>query len=90
MAGMCSTNWCPCCGSQCIAVWPGYEDPNDAVRLARDPATQAVVGRRALESRRPALKPLCETEVLVTEKILRGLEQLNAEWVKMAMEHIKH
>ena len=27
----------------------GYEDTNDAVRLARDPAMQAVVGRRALE-----------------------------------------
>jgi hypothetical protein len=27
----------------------GYEDTNDAVRLARDPAMQAVVGRRALQ-----------------------------------------
>ena len=27
----------------------GYEDTNDAERLARDPAMQAVVGRRALE-----------------------------------------
>ena len=27
----------------------GYEDTNDAVRLARDPAMQAVVGHRALE-----------------------------------------
>ncbi len=27
----------------------GYEDTNDAVWLARDPAMQAVVGRRALE-----------------------------------------
>ncbi len=27
----------------------GYEDTSDAVRLARDPAMQAVVGRRALE-----------------------------------------
>ena len=27
----------------------GYEDTNDAERLARDPARQAVVGRRALE-----------------------------------------
>jgi len=27
----------------------GYEDTNDAVRLAKDPAMQAVVGHRALE-----------------------------------------
>jgi len=27
----------------------GYEDTNDAARLARDPAMQAVVGHRALE-----------------------------------------
>ena len=27
----------------------GYEDTNDALRLARDPAMQAVIGRRALE-----------------------------------------
>ncbi len=27
----------------------GYEDTNDAVSLARDPAMQAVVGRRALK-----------------------------------------
>ena len=27
----------------------GYEDTNDAVRLVRDPAMQAVVGHRALE-----------------------------------------
>ena len=27
----------------------GYEDTNDALRLARDPAMQAVVGHRALE-----------------------------------------
>jgi hypothetical protein len=28
----------------------GYEDTNDAVRLARDPAMQAVVGRRAVDT----------------------------------------
>ncbi len=27
----------------------GYEDTNDALRLARDPAMRAVIGRRALE-----------------------------------------
>ena len=45
----CSMIWYRCCGSLCIAAWRDYEDTNDALRLARDPAMQAVVGRRALE-----------------------------------------
>ncbi len=46
----------------------GYEDTNDAVRLARDPAMQAVVGRRALERQAASTNTLSrfETEVLVT------------------------
>jgi hypothetical protein len=57
----------------------GYEDTNDAVRLARDPAMQAVVGRRALEKQAASTNTLSrfETEVLVTEDNLRGLGQLN-------------
>jgi hypothetical protein len=35
----------------------GYEDTNDAVRLAKDPATQAVVGRRALEKQVASTNP---------------------------------
>ena len=38
----------------------GYEDTNDALRLARDPAMQAVVGHQALEKQaasQPALTP---------------------------------
>ncbi len=60
----------------------GYEDTNDAVMLARDPAMQAVVGRRALEKQAASTNTLSrfETEVLVTEDNLRGLGQLNAEW----------
>jgi hypothetical protein len=70
----------------------GYEDTNDAARLARDPAMQAVVGRRALERQAASTNTLSrfETEVLVTEKNLRGLEQLNAEWVDKAMARTKH
>nr|MBC8511368.1 transposase [Dehalococcoidia bacterium] len=51
----------------------GYEDTNDAVRLARDPAMQAVVGRRALEKQAASTNTLSrfETEVLVTEDNLR-------------------
>jgi hypothetical protein len=61
----------------------GYEDTNDAVRLARDPAMQAVVGRRAREKQAASTDTLSrfETEVLVTEENLKGLNQLNAEWM---------
>ena len=70
----------------------GYEDTNDAARLARDPAMQAVVGRRALEKQAASTNTLSrfETEVLVTEENLRGLEQLNAEWVDRAMMRTRH
>ena len=48
----------------------GYEDTNDALRLARDPAMQAVVGRQALEKQAASTNTLSrfETEVLVTEE----------------------
>ena len=65
----------------------GYEDTNDAVRLARDPAMQAVVGRRAMEKQAASTNTLSrfETDVLVTGENLRGLEQLNTQWVAKAM-----
>ena len=63
----------------------GYEDTNDAARLARDPAMQAVVGRRAREKQAASTDTLSrfETEVLVTEENLKGLNQLNAEWMEI-------
>ena len=69
----------------------GYEDTNDALRLARDPAMQAVVGDRALEKQAASTNTLSrfETEVLVTEENLRGLGQLNAEWVDYAMDRTR-
>jgi len=70
----------------------GYEDTNDAVRLARDPAMQAVVGRRAMEKQAASTNTLSrfETEVLVTEENLRGLGQMNAEWIDHAMARTRH
>jgi hypothetical protein len=70
----------------------GYEDTNDAVRLARDPAMQAVVGRRALEKQAASSSALSrfETELLVTERNLGGLEGLNAAWVEGAMARTRH
>jgi len=70
----------------------GYEDTNDAVRLARGPAMQAVVGRRAMERQAASTNTVSrfETEVLVTEDNLRGLGQLNAEWIDHAMARTRH
>jgi hypothetical protein len=70
----------------------GYEDTNDAVRLARDPAMQAVVGRRALEKQAASTNTVSrfETEILVSEGNLKGLERLNAAWVDRAMAHTTH
>jgi len=70
----------------------GYEDTNDAVRLAKDPAMQAVVGRRAMEKQAASSNTLSrfETETLVTEENLRGLEQLNTQWIDQAMARTPH
>ena len=67
----------------------GYEDTNDAERLAQDPAMQAVVGRRALEKQAAGANTLSrfETEVLTREENLKGLSELNREWVDRAMAH---
>ena len=65
----------------------GYEDTNDAVRLAIDPAMQAVVGGRAMEKQAASTNTLSrfETEVLVSGENLRCLEQLNSRWIAKAM-----
>ena len=70
----------------------GYEDTNDAERLARDPAMQAVVGRRALEKQAASTNTWSrfETEVLCNEENLSRLRQLNAEWVERAMSRTPH
>jgi len=70
----------------------GYEDTNDAARLARDPTMQAVVGRRAMEKQAAGTNTMSrfETEVLITDENQKGLEQLNAEWVERAMIRTRH
>ena len=70
----------------------GYEDTSDAVRLAKDPAMQAVVGRCAMEKQAASSNTLSrfETETLVTEENLRGLEQLNTQWTGQAMARTPH
>ena len=53
---------------------------------------QAVVGRRAMQKQAASSNTLSrfETEVLVAEENLRGLEQLNAEWIEHAMARTRH
>jgi hypothetical protein len=61
----------------------GYEDGNDAERLARDPAMRAIVGRDGLD--RPAASSSevgrFETEWLPTEANLAALADLSGAWI---------
>src|ERR687890_352925 len=61
----------------------GYEDVNDAERLARDPAMRAIVGREGLD--RPAASTSemgrFETEWLATEANLAALTALSGRWI---------
>src|SRR5688500_15410656 len=61
----------------------GYEDVNDAERLARDPAMRAIVGREGLD--RPAASTSqmgrFETEWLATEANLAALTDLSGTWI---------
>jgi Transposase DDE domain group 1 len=61
----------------------GYEDVNDAERLARDPAMRAIVGREGID--RPAASGSemgrFETEWLATEANLAALTDLSGTWI---------
>ena len=68
----------------------GYEDTNDAERLAVDPAMRAVVGRR---SEKPAASTNTlsrfETQILSEPDNLEKLVKLNDAWVARAGEQTK-
>ena len=70
----------------------GYEDTNDAERLADDPTMRVVVGDRGID--RPAASTNTmsrfETEVLTQDGNVEGLGRLNAEWVDGAMSRTPH
>ena len=61
----------------------GYEDVNDAARLARDPAMRVLVGREGLD--RPAASTSqmgrFETEWLTTDADLDALSNLSGAWI---------
>ena len=70
----------------------GYEDTNDAERLAQDPAMRVITSRRASEKQAASTNTLSrfETEVLTRAENLEGLLSLNGQWVERAMVHTPH
>ena len=70
----------------------GYDDTNDADRLAQDPAMRVVVGWQGSERKAASTSEIgrFETETLTEEKNLNGLAQMNSQWVAGAMAHTQH
>jgi len=66
----------------------GYEDVNDAERLARDPAMRAVVGREGLERFAASSSQMgrFETEWLATDANLEALTDLSGAWIDRVHE----
>ena len=60
----------------------GYEDVNDAERLARDPAMRAIVGREGLDRAAASSSQMgrFETEWLATDANLEALTNLSGAW----------
>ena len=67
----------------------GYEDTNDAERLAVDPAMRQVVGGRATEhtAASTSQRGRFETEVLTQPKNLKALTKLSGRWIDRLREH---
>ena len=67
----------------------GYEDTNDAERLAVDPAMRQVVGGRATEHTAASTSQMgrFETEVLTQPNNLKALTKLSGNWIDRLREH---
>jgi hypothetical protein len=61
----------------------GYDDVNDAERLAREPAMRAIVGREGIDQPAASTSHMgrFETESLATEANLRALADLSGAWI---------
>jgi Transposase DDE domain group 1 len=61
----------------------GYEDVNDAERLARDPAMRAIVGREGFDRAAASSSQIgrFETEWLATDANLAALTDLSGTWI---------
>jgi Transposase DDE domain group 1 len=66
----------------------GYEDVNDAERLARDPAMRAIVGREGLDRAAASSSQMgrFETEWLATGANLTALTDLSGAWIDRVHE----
>jgi Transposase DDE domain group 1 len=66
----------------------GYEDVNDAERLARDPAMRAIVGREGLDRCAASSSQMgrFETEWLATNTSLETLADLSGTWIDRVHE----
>jgi hypothetical protein len=66
----------------------GYEDVNDAERLAHDPAMRAVVGREGLNQPAASSSEMgrLETEWLASDANLDALTKLSGTWVDRVHE----
>ena len=67
----------------------GYEDTNDAERLAVDPAMRHVVGGRAKDRQAASTSQMgrFETEILPAGKNLKALMTLSGIWIDRVHEH---
>jgi hypothetical protein len=67
----------------------GYEDVNDAERLARDPAMRAIVGRQGLDRAAASSSQMgrFETEWLATDANLEALTDLSGSWIDRVHEY---
>jgi hypothetical protein len=70
----------------------GYEDVNDAERLAVDPVMRAITGKlnKGKNSASANTMGRFETEMLTLEKNVSTLARLNGIWVKKAMRKSKY
>ena len=69
----------------------GYEDTNDAERLAQDPAMRVIVSRRASDKQAASTNCVSrfETEMLTGPENLEALSRMNGAWVSRAMGRTK-
>src|SRR5262249_2326090 len=67
----------------------GYEDVNDAERLALDPAMRIVVGGRAKSQTAASTSEMArfETELLSTKGTLKHLMDLSGQWIDQTHHH---
>jgi hypothetical protein len=75
-----------CSASPSTAAWRGYEDTNDAERLAEDPTFRMLASRERRETSVALTSTLhrFETEVLAEERNYEGLGRLNAALIQHA------